>query len=59
MTKRTDCKRFEIIKGLGIQDNLTGRLIMTMRECCNQLNKESDRADGIAEELYDLKWSEK
>lgn len=59
MTKRDDCKRFEIIKGVGIQDNLTGRLIMTMRECCNQLNKESDRADKLAEELWDLKWGEK
>lgn len=59
MTKRTDCKRFEIIKNVGIQDNLTGRLMLTMTECCNQLNKESNKADQLAEELYNIKYGEK
>lgn len=55
MTKRTDCQRFEIIKGVGIQDNLTGNLIMTMTECCNQLNHEDKRRNEIAKEYYELK----
>jgi len=53
MTKRTDCKRFEIIPHLGIIDNLTGELLMTMQDCCRVLNKTDERANKIVEELYE------
>lgn len=52
MTKRNDCKRFEIIKGLGIQDNLTGELLLTMQDCCRVLNENDERANEIVEKYY-------
>lgn len=53
MTKRTDCKRFEIIKGLGIIDNLTGELLMTMQDCCRILNQTDERSDQVVEDTYE------
>ena len=63
MTKREDCRRFEIIKGLGIHDNLTGELLMTMQDCCRVLNKTDERANKVVEdtyeELYELRYGKK
>lgn len=53
MTKRDDCKRFEIIKNVGIQDNLTGELLMTMRDCCRVLNENDERANKVVEDTYE------
>lgn len=57
MTKRTDCKRFKVIPNVGVKDDLTGKIYTTHRELAKALNDESDRADRIAEEYYDLKYS--
>ena len=63
MTKREDCRRFEIIKGLGIHDNLTGELLMTMQDCCRILNKTDEKANKVVEdtyeELYELRYGKK
>lgn len=63
MTKREDCRRFEIIKGLGIHDNLTGELLMTMQDCCRILNKTDEKGNKVIEdtyeELYELRYKKK
>jgi putative hemolysin len=54
MTKRDDCKRFEIIPHLGIIDNLTGELLLTIQDCCRVLNKTDERANEIVEKYDNL-----
>lgn len=56
MTKRTDCKRFRVIPHVGVKDNLTGEIHSTYKEFAKALNKESERADRIAEEYYDFRY---
>ena len=46
-------KRFRQIPHVGIYDELTGRILTTLQECCIMLNKESERADRNAELYYD------
>ena len=57
MTKRTDCKRFKVIPHVGVEDDLTGKIYSTYRDFAKILNDENDRANRIAEEYYDLKYS--
>lgn len=55
MTKRTDCKRYEVLPNVGVEDNLTGKIMTTYREFAKELNHLSDRNDKLVEELYDSK----
>ena len=52
-------KRFYVNQMLDIVDNLTGKTyevsLGNREQICDLLNKESERADRLAEELYDLK----
>ena len=48
-------KRFNVIRDVGIEDGLTGEVSSTYRALCTKLNKESERADEIAEELWEFK----
>ncbi len=54
MTKRTDCKRYQLIPNLGIEDNLTGEVMTTMREYCHHLNKLNEHRDNLAEHYYPI-----
>lgn len=57
MTKRDDCKRFRVIRNVGVLDDLTGKIYNNYRDICKLLNDEAERRDEIAEELFDLKFS--
>ena len=52
MTKRTDYKRYEIIPNVGIKDNLTGELLITLKDCNRHLNKLCEKNDRLVEEFY-------
>ena len=54
MTKRDDCKRYQLIPNVGIEDNLTGNIMTTMREYCHQLNKLNKHNDTLIEESYPI-----
>ena len=57
MTKRDDCKRFRVIRDVGILDDLTGKIYNNYRDICKLLNDEDKRRNEIAEELFDLKFN--
>lgn len=57
MTKRDDCKRFKVIKNVGVLDDLTGKIYNNYRDICKLLNDEDKRRNEIAEELDNLKFS--
>ena len=52
MTKRTDCKRYEIIPNVGIQDNLTGEILITLKDCTRHLNQLNKKNDELVERFY-------
>ena len=47
-------KRFRLIKHVGIEDDLTGKIYTNFREICNQLNKISEKSDKNAEKYFDV-----
>lgn len=57
MTKRDDCKRFRVIRDVGVLDDLTGKIYNNYRDICKLLNDEDKRRNEIAEELENLKFS--
>ena len=46
-------KRFRMQGGL-VVDDLTGETYGTLRECCDALNQESERADRNAELYFNI-----
>ena len=54
MTKRDDCKRFKVIKNVGVLDDLTGEVLSTYRDLARVLNEVDERANKNAEMYYDL-----
>ena len=57
MTVRDDCKRFRVIRDVGVLDDLTGKIYNNYRDICKLLNDEDKRRNEIAEELENLKFS--
>lgn len=47
-------KRFRVINGVGVYDELTDRTYSTHRKLCELLNKENDRANRNVEQYDDV-----
>ena len=54
MTKRDDCKRFKVIRDVGVLDDLTGEILTTFNDFARALNTIDERANKNAEMYYDL-----
>ena len=54
MTARDDCKRFKVIRDVGVLDDLTGEILTTFRDFARALNTIDERANKNAEMYYDL-----
>lgn len=52
MTKKDNCKRYEVIQNVGVEDNLTGKIMTTYREFAKELNSLSDKNDALVEKFY-------
>ena len=57
MTAKDDCKRFRVIRDVGVLDDLTGKIYNNYRDICKLLNDEDKRRNEIAEELFELKFN--
>ena len=47
-------KRFSVIRDVGIEDNLNGKVYTNHRDICVVLNRLNDKADSFAEKLWEI-----